>query len=286
MYILFDIGGTKMRLAASRDGKTFEEPQRVPTPLDFAEAMRQFRHIAQELANGERVEAMAGGVAGPFDRERTKLVNAPNLPDWVQKPLKDELSSIADGAPVLLENDTAVVGLGEATFGAAKGYGMVAYVSVGTGVGGARIVDGAIDKSVFGFEIGHQYISVEKTHAGSVMCSCGASGHLEGYISGTGFQRRYGKKPVEIADSAIWEEAAKVVAYGLNNVIVHWSPDVVVLGGSMILGERAISIDTVATYLKHICAIFPELPKIKKAQLGDDGGLHGALVLLKYSVIR
>jgi predicted NBD/HSP70 family sugar kinase len=282
MYLLFDIGGTKMRIAATEDCKEFGEPKIVATPKDFKEGISIFKNTALELSGGEKIKMAGGGVAGPFDKEKTQILSSPNLPDWAGKPLKRELENALD-AEIILENDTAVVGLGEAHSGAGRGYGIVVYMTVSTGVGGVRIVDGKIDKNAFGFEPGHQIIDI----GGTICETCNAEGrhsdgpgHLEGYVSGTATEKRFEKKPYEITDEKIWDELAHWLAYGLNNTIVHWSPDVVVLGGSMIAGDPAISVEAVKNYLRKIITIFPELPVIKKSELKDLGGLYGALAFV------
>jgi predicted NBD/HSP70 family sugar kinase len=286
MRILFDIGGTKMRLAATKDCKNFGEPKIVQTPKNFKEGIEVFKKLALELSGGEKIKMAGGGVTGPFDSEKTKIIKSPNLPDWAGKPLKKEMEQ-GLGAPVYIENDTAIVGLGEAHNGAGKGYGIVVYMTVSTGVGGVRIVDGYIDKNTFGFEPGHQIIDM----SGSVCETCNVlgshsdgPGHLEGYVSGTATERRFGKKAYEVKDEKVWDELAHWLAYGLNNTIVHWSPDVVVLGGSMIVGDPAIEVAVVESYLKKIITIFPELPRIKKAELEDIGGLYGALAFVKQHI--
>jgi predicted NBD/HSP70 family sugar kinase len=268
MYILFDIGGTKMRLAISRDGKGFDKPKVVKTPTDFSEAISLIKKTALELSEGKEIKAAAGGVRA-LARTKDTLRNQPHFPMWVDEPLKSELEK-ALHAPVYLENDSAMVGLGEATSGAGKGYKIVAYVTVSTGVGGARIVDGVIDVSSQGFEPGNQIINLGGTAA-----------YLETCISGPSLEKRLGKKPCEIADPAVWEEEAELLAVGLNNVSVFWSPDVIVLGGSMITGDPAIPLDRVEYHLKNILKIFPEPPPLKQASLGDAGGLHGALEFLR-----
>jgi len=274
-----------MRVAVSKDGETFCEPKKIPTPHNFEEGVRAFGELAHELAGGAKIEAAAGGIAGPLDKNRTMLVNSPNISDWIQKPLTESLAHSIN-APVFVENDNAIVGLGEVTAGAAKGCDIVAYVGVGTGVGGTRYVDGRIDRSAFGFEIGHQIIdadgSLTHTPDGDTRClGCGQVGHLEGYVSGRSFENRYGKKAYDIDDPAVWEQAAKLLSYGLYNTMVHWSPDVICLGGSMIMGNPVIPMDRIEYYLRTITKIFPTLPKLKKAELGDVGGLYGALAFLK-----
>ena len=104
---------------------------------------------------------------------------------------------------------------------------------------------------------------------------------MESYVSGAAVKAKYGKEPYEIKDKAVFEKLAKVLAYGLNNTIVHWSPDIVVLGGPMITGNPAISIKSIQKHLSDILRIFPIPPVIKKAELDDVGGLYVALALLQ-----
>lgn len=280
MYIVFDIGGTKMRIARSKDGKAFDRYTIQPTPSEFDRGVEVFKEMAEGLLDGERVRGIAGGIAGPILQDRSGLADAQNLAGWARKPLRAALQE-AFGAPVILENDTAVVGLGEARVGAGKGEDIVMYVTVSTGVGGVRIAHGAIDRNALGFEPGHQIIDINAL--ASFCPGCGESGHLEGYISGKAFERKYGKKPFEVLDRSAWEEAARYLGAGLTNSILHWSPDLVVLGGSMITGDPGIPLDRVEFYVKKYLTIFPCVPKIKKATLGDLGGLHGSLVLLNRS---
>lgn len=263
MRIIFDIGGTKMRIARSRDEKSFEGLKIIPTPKNFDEGMEVFKKSILEIARGEKITAAAGGIAGPLDQAKTMLVNSPNIAGWIKKPLKKELEK-ALNAPVFLENDSALAGLGEALYGSGKKKNIVAYLTVSTGVGGVRIERGKISENALGFEPGFQIIdSGEK--------------NIEARISGSGLEKRYKKRPEEINSSAVWEEEARLLARGVNDTIVYWSPDVVVLGGSLM---KKISIGRVRFHLKKIFKAFPKIPLVKKASLGDLGGLYGALAYL------
>lgn len=273
MYLLFDIGGTKTRLAYSEDGKTFEDPEIFPTAKSFDEGMEAIKSASEKIVKGRKVSVVAGGIAGSLSEDKKETLVLPNIQTWQGKPIVKVLEDIFN-APVFLENDAAVVGLGEAVYGSGKGSKIVSYITVSTGVGGARIVNGKIDINKFGFEPGHQIINFEEGNC----VDCSTKGELADYVSGHSLEKRFNMSPKDISDEKIWDELARILAYGVNNVIVFWSPDVVILGGSM-MNERGILVDKVRLYLKDILKIFPKHPEIKYSTLGDLGGIYGAMEL-------
>ncbi len=270
MYILFDIGGTKMRVVSADRKKFLADPIVVSTPKDFNEGIETLKRIIDNLKGGQPIEAIVGGIAGPLNPEKTMLVKSPNLGGWVGHDIKSALAE-AYKVPVTIENDSAMVGLGEANYGAGRGKDIVVYMTISTGVGGVRIVKGNVDDSAMGFEPGHQIIDPDNS-----LCPTCEGNDLEAYVSGTAIEKRFGKKPYDIHDDTIWDELAKFLAYGLHNTILHWSPDIIVLGGSM-MKDVGIPVPAVRTHLAEIMKIFPTLPQIEKAELGDFGGLYGAL---------
>lgn len=257
MFILFDIGATKTRMAYSSDGEIFETPRVFETPKDYQVGLDLFVATTKELSKGREIKKVVGGMSR-------------SIVGWVSEKLKNDLNKQL-GADIFIENDAAMVGLGEASWGAGKGFKIVAYITVSTGVGGVRIVNNKIDERAVGFEPGKQIIDIEN----------GLNKTLEELVSGKALEQKTGKHPKEIIDEAVWTEHAKFLAIGLNNIIVEWSPNCIVLGGSMITGNPAISVEKTKTYLEEILKIFPELPAIKKSELGDFGGLYGSLVYLK-----
>ena len=164
-------------------------------------------------------------------------------------------------------------GIGEAVKGAGIGNKVVAYLAIGTGIGGKRIVDGKISADSSNFEPGHQIIVPDGNP-----CNCGGKGHLEAYVAGGYIERIYHQKGEEIKDPQVWDEISKYLAIGLTNTVVHWSPDTIVLGGSV---SESIPLEKVQSYLSEFLTIFPQAPEILKATLGQDAGLYGALELLK-----
>jgi predicted NBD/HSP70 family sugar kinase len=262
-FLLFDIGGTNTRISVSKDGKRLRKPVVIKTPKDFGKAIKVFAERVGEL--DVKVKLAVGGVAGPLNTDREKILNAPNLPGWNKKPLKKRLEE-ALTIPVFLENDTALVGLGEAAKGAGKGYDIVAYLTVSTGVNGVRIVDGRIDKNALGFEIGKQIIDFESEET------------LEGITSGGAIEAKFGKKPEEIKMETFWDKEAEMLAIGVYNTVLYWSPEVVVMGGGVM---NNFSIKKVNKYLKKLPPVFEKIPKVVEARLADTGGLEGALQYAK-----
>jgi predicted NBD/HSP70 family sugar kinase len=269
MFIVVDIGGTKTRVARSRDLETLDQTVIVATPNDYRSGRDRLIALAQELGGVERVEALAIGAPGVISRDRRTLVHAPNLSGWDGAALVDDLQYVL-GAPVILENDTAMVGLGEATFGAGRGATILAYVTVSTGVNGARIVDGVIDRAIFNFEIGEQIL-------GTVL----DAPTLEDLVSGHAIGERFGAPPESLAkDHPVWDELAQIVAIGLHNTVAYWSPDRFVIGGSM-MKEVGVSIDRTRSALLLLRRKNPTIPDIVHASLGDLGGLWGGLARLR-----
>jgi len=261
-YLLFDIGATHTRLGVSKTGKKVDGMIVFATPKNFNDGITSIKKHALLLC-GQKIASSAGGIAGPLNQEKTKVINAPNLPGWNGKELVSELKKITRGR-VVLENDNTIVGLGEAIYGAAKNYSIVVYYTFSTGVNGIRVVNGKVEPSAFGVEAGHQLIATDKT--------------LFDLASGAALKRKYKNSLHEIKDRRIWDGVEKSIALGLYNSILHWSPEVVVLGGGLM---KSVSLSNVKRHLKKQMKIFKQLPEIKKAALGDLNGLYGALELLK-----
>lgn len=266
MYLVFDIGATKMRLATSTNGQDLSEPEIITTPQNFNEGVKIIAETAKKLTRGEKIDKAIGGVRY-LDQTRTKIKTHPHIPLWSNQPLKEALKQ-ALSAPVILENDAALAGLGEAVRGAGQGYKIVAYLTISTGVGGVRIVNAKVDQNALGFEPGFQIIDTKNLLS------------LEDLVSGYSLEKKYGKRGEDINDSSIWDEVSKNLAIGLNNVNVFWSPDVIVLGGTVM---KSLDLEKIKKYLQGVNKILPKLPEIKLASLGDLSALYGALYCLDHS---
>lgn len=270
MDIVADIGGTKTRVAGTRDREAFFEPIVMDTPGAYDEALAAIQEAIRTVAGGQKVEKIAAAISGALSKDRRSLTGAHHhLPDWLGKDLAGDLG-VPFEAETTLTNDTEQVGLGEAVYGAGKGANIVVYITVSTGVNGARIVNGEVEPTAFGYEIGGQYLMVD-----------GIPQTFEDLVSGGAIEKKYGKHPKELgADSPVWEELAKTTAYGVHNTILHWSPERVVLGGSM-FNEVGIKVDRVEAHVREYMKKFPDIPEIVHSDLKDFGGLYGGLVVLR-----
>jgi glucokinase len=270
MNILFDIGGSRMRVAASTDGLNFSEPLIVPTPKDFEEGFEKLTSAIRMVSHNVPIERIIGGLPGTLASNKSELMFAPNLPQWQHGSIRDRLTN-EFGAEVTLENDSALVALGEAVHGAGQGYNIVAYLTFSTGVGGARITTGTIDRAAFSFEPGKMIIDAH-----------GSFKTVEDGASGAGFIAQYGKEPKLVTEKTAWLEAARIAARGVHTAVMFWSPDVIVLGGPMIVGDPAIPLDEIEKEARFLLKEREGQLLLRRGTLESYGGLHGALALLNY----
>lgn len=258
MNIVFDIGGTKMRIAAA-EGETLGQIRKVPTPQDPHEGINILMRIAREIAGNETIGAFAGCVSGSVN-EAGEISDARNLPSWKGMNIVQVLRDAA-GVPVHIVNDAALAGFGEARAGAGRGAAVVMYITVSTGVGGARIADGKIDASG---GIGHTPLR---------------GSDLESLVSGTAVKKKFGIEPKDLESLEERNKLADILAEGLAIIAQKWTPDTIVLGGSMIVGINPIPIARTEETLRSMLTHYPKVPVLKMAQLGDNGGLIGAAIL-------
>ncbi len=263
MYCVLDIGGTNLRVGVSRDGAALQAIKIAPTPKRFTDGVALIQTFARQLTRDKKIKAVVAGMPGQIDQRSHRHSGAGNLPDWSGKPIAKTLSRLLH-APVLLENDALLAALGEAHRGAGRGYPIVGYLTVSTGLGGAKIVDGKPDANAFGFEPGAHIIESKKLQT------------LESLVSGAAVLRRHKKSAASLSGAAAWNELTRCLAMGIHNAIRFWSPDIMVIGGGLM---KRIAMPRLQREVRNLFTQ-PRIPKIKKAALGDRAGLEGALIYL------
>jgi len=186
MYAIgIDIGGTKIAGAlVAADGSIIRD-SRAPTPAHDANAIAEaVVGLVNELAEGVQVDGVGVAAAGFVDADRAKIVYAPNL-SWRNEPFKEKLQAKIS-APVFIDNDANAAGWAEFRFGAGRGFKHMVMLTIGTGVGGAVVVDSQLLRGGFGLaaELGHMSLI-----PGGRLCGCGQQGCIEAYGSGTALLR-------------------------------------------------------------------------------------------------
>src|SRR5262249_33308226 len=140
-----------------------------------AEAMDcVYQAIDKGLAlSPEKVAAIGLSSPGPLDPHTGIVLHTPNLPVWINFPLRKNVEERYD-LPVRFDNDANAAGLAEATWGAGAGHSSVFYVTIGTGVGTAIILDGNVlyGRTGTAAEGGHMTID----YNAPVGCGCGKRG--------------------------------------------------------------------------------------------------------------
>jgi len=278
-FLLFDIGGTKSRLALSDNLETFTKVDTFKTFNNPTQMLDKISDFIQPFTKNKLLLGIAGGIRGVLDDEKSSLSHDAILTSWVGFNLAEKLEKKFK-TTVILENDTALAGLGETWFGAGQGVDLVAYHSISTGVGGVKITAGFIDETSAGFEPGHQILDIDRTILGSDI-----SPTLENLVSGRAVEERTGIKPYDIPPSdVIWEELAGYLAQGLRNTILYWSPEIIILGGSMMIGDPKIPLEVVRKETVKVLDGVVTSPFITLAKLGDEAGLYGAMVITKQRI--
>jgi len=265
MYVVFDVGGTQTRLGYSANGRSLVRVETRPT--DASEAgLGAFAAELAKWVSQYQPEAVAGGLPGQVDAEGA-LRAATHLGGWEGQPVGLCLEQ-AVGMSIGLENDAALAGLAEARLGAGRGKRIMAYITISTGVNGVLVVDGKIEPTATGFEVGRELVPGPD----------GVTISWEELVSGAAVRQRYGRAPREIKDPVVWAHVARDVALGLYNLVMVWSPEVIVLGGPMM---HDIPVVEVRAALEVMLGTYTAWPELRLAALGDERGLLGALEWLR-----
>ncbi len=277
MILFFDLGGTKTRLFVLNKNLSLSETSQTvifKTSSNFDKWFSNFTEISQKLSGGKKINLIIGGVGALLDNQKKKIVGTlkKKFSSWTKVPLSKKLEK-KFLCPVFLENDATLAALGEAIFGAGKDSNFIVYLTFSTGINGARVVNKKIDPSFWGFEIGNQIID---PRASNFFKKTPFPAKIESLIGGESLFKKFKKFPQEIKKKKFWEDFHQLAALAIYNAIVFWSPETIVLGGSLC---QKISLLTIKKNLKEINQVYPTLPKIKKSALGEKNVLFGGLAL-------
>ncbi len=140
----------------------------------LAERIRSF--VTEHDIPWDRIVGIGLGIPGPLDTERQALISPPRMPGWDGVEIGKFLRQALDVPQIYIENDANLGALGECRFGAGRGVSDLAYVKLGTGIGGGLVINGTIYRGSFGSagELGH--VTIDEN---GPLCDCGSRGCLE-----------------------------------------------------------------------------------------------------------
>jgi len=289
-----DIGGSKIAAAVvDEDGTLLARADRsTPERTVVAEVVAaEIADAVAELRASYDIAAVGVGAAGFVDADRHRVMFAPHL-SWRAEPLGDRLAE-ALGLPVLIDNDANAALWAEHRFGSARDARDVVLVTLGTGIGGALLVDGRVYR-------GHGGMAGEFGHAQVVPdgrpCECGRTGCWEQYCSGKALARFAAEAGRSMAGPALtaaahegdivargaFAEVGRWLGVGLANIVAGLDPALLVVGGGVsAAGDLLLAPARVALAGSLVAADHRVIPPVVAAALGPDAGVIGAAALAR-----
>ncbi|MFM6192904.1 MAG: ROK family protein [Planktothrix sp.] len=289
-----DLGGTAIKLGRFGSDGTCYQCLSFPTPqpatpdqvIDaITDAVRQLRK------NVNNIVAMGLGTPGPVDGTGKIAKVAINLAGWHDVPLGWVLEE-KTGLPVILANDANCAGLGEAWLGAGRRFQNLILLTLGTGVGGAIILNGELF-------VGHQGAAGElgliSINFEGPICNSGNRGSLEQYTSVQAIRRDTGLEPAELAEKALagdqkaisyWQDYGKLLGVGLANLIYVLTPEAIILGGGISAGSDLFLPAMKAELEQRVLFSSREGLEILIAELGNQAGMIGAAKLAFQKLVK
>jgi len=313
VYAGIDIGGTSIKYGlVDRSGKVLYKEHRPTLVEKGAEPVLHLvtniaEHLLMVAAEDDfEVKWLGVGTPGTVDSRTGKVIGlSPNIDGWqgmeIGRTLSDRLNM-----PVFVDNDVNAMALAEQRFGAATGYSSAICVALGTGVGGAVILDGKLRRGP-GYsagEIGHMSINPD-----GPPCRCGAKGCIEAYCSSSvivgkakaalandlspafeevldgsldniNIRKIFAavKKGDSLAQSII-DETAELLSIGLAGAVNLLNPDIVIIGGGIADGGGGFVQAVSAGIRKRAFAAATDNLRVTRATLGNNAGFIGAGIL-------
>ncbi|MBL1198504.1 MAG: ROK family protein [Nostoc sp. GBBB01] len=287
-----DVGGTAIKLGRfTADGTCLQSlTLTAPQPTTPEAVLAVLLDAIAQIDPDNQSVAIGVGTPGPADAPARIAKIAINLPGWIDVPLADWLEA-KTGKPTVIGNDANCALLGEAWLGAGRQFQNLILLTLGTGVGGAVMLNGKLF-------VGHQGAAGElgliSFNPEGPMCNSGNQGSLEQYTSATAIRRRTLKEPIELGILAqqgdsealtFWQEYGMCLGIGLTTLVYVLTPQAIVIGGGISGSFEFFYPAVKAEVEKRVQPLSREGLQILPAQLGKFAGMVGAAKLAwqKYS---
>ena len=306
-----DIGGTDIKSGMVGADQSIVERRVIPTEATCGPVHVIGRVIAlvndfkQTAARrGQRIVGVGIGAPGSIRAARGTVVSPPNLPGWTEVAVVAPVSE-AVGVPVTLDNDANAAVVDEFWCGAGRGTRDMAMLTLGTGIGGGVVLNGALwrGRHENAGELGHKIVVPEGR-----ACKCGQRGCLEAYASASTTAIRAtelvagGKKSslgdiisrgeqitskhvcaaAQAGDALardVWEETCRLLAVACVNLQHTLNLERIILAGGMSAAGVELLRPVREHFGRQMWADIGDRPEIVLAELGNDAGFVGAAYL-------
>ena len=288
-----EAGGTKFICAVGYDAHTIVDEILFPTttPLETMSKVMEFFHNSSEKI--QELSAIGVGSFGPVNINRDsdtfgQILQTPKK-GWSDFNIIQTLKS-SFPVPIALDTDVNCALLAEVNWGAGRGLNNVAYMTVGTGIGGGFYINGNVANGFIHPEIGH--LRIESQLEGDDfegVCPYHKNKCFEGLASGPALIKRWGKKPHELPiDHEAWTLEADYLARLCLNVVLTTSPERIIMGGGVMKQTQLFGM--IKERLKHMLNGYMNFDRhnvdfenyIVPQGLGGQAGVMGGLELARH----
>lgn len=281
-----DLGGTAIKLGRFTPDGSCSQSLSVgtPQPATPAAVLGIMADAIRQLDPNQECLAIGVGTPGPADAAGRVAKVAINLAGWRDVPLADWLEEKTK-RPAVLANDANCAGLGEAWLGAGRRFRNSIVLTLGTGVGGAIIIDGKLFVGHTGAagELGLITLDLYGRE-----CNSGNRGSLEQFVSVGAIRRRMGCEPAELGHMAqvgnrqaleFWETYGHQLGAGLASLIYVLGPEAIIIGGGVAASAEFFFPATLAEIERRVLPVCRPGLQLLRAELGNSAGMAGAAKL-------
>lgn len=283
--LALDIGGTAIKSGLLKEDGSFLSSAEHPSDAHKGGAFLMER-VFEIISSYSGYDRIGISTAGQVDAKNGVIVFAnQNIPGYTGMRVKDMVEDRFH-VPVSVENDVNCAALGEAFYGAGRGFDDFLCLTYGTGIGGAIIINRKLYKGYKGIaaEFGHMI-----THANDLPCGCGLHGCYEQYASTKALVREAQKVDKDcVSGRVIFEKLPESPAVqkavdawideilvGLASLIHIFNPPCIVLGGGIMNEDYIVS--RIRNRLPDHVMESSSDTIINKASLGNKAGMLGAM---------
>ncbi|MEK5172620.1 ROK family protein [Heyndrickxia sp. FSL W8-0496] len=280
--LVLDIGGTSVKYAIWENEGLLEKAEMV-TPSTWDEMKRQFRNLKVGFTERYEIEGVAISSPGAVNQEKGIIEGSSAVPYIHYFPIFQEWSKVFE-CPIAVENDANCAALAEVWNGAGKGLQTVLFVVVGSGIGGAVIVDGKIwrGKHLFGGEFGYMLLTDNGTFS-----ELGTAVHMAKRVAkrkNLHESQLSGKQVFELAEQGDPIAQVEVEAFyhylalGIYNLQYSFDPEKIIIGGGVSSKEDLIpQLNIKLEEIVKKVGIAPFIPEITLCKYKNDANLIGAV---------